>query len=388
MFSFLPIFLNKRIRCPIGAFIVALAALPAGAQTVDAPSTPKTSPSSGTSVDVSAAAKEAEQLFSRGAYDDAIDKATKNLDALKKDDPRLRYFRGRAALTLGFYGLARRDFSAIADFQPYPAWKAATYYVTLIDDLKALAPPKSFEILDEEGAVIFRVYYDRENEWSKAIVALLPEAYRINRELFGRDMHETPVFIFANPIRFQNFMTAHDGREPGAWAWAYGGIGGFYFCQNKTGGAEDLKSGWFRGTIVHEFNHSLITRIAGNARMPSWFKEGLAMTTEPNLAPERETQFENDFQTVIKADQLASLKIMTDSALFQKQVEARAVVKGDPYAQAWSMTSYFLTLVPPEKITPFLEAVRDSRDFDKTLRGFTKLSPDEFFEKWRAQARH
>lgn len=377
------------VRFPFWMLALSLAALPALAQTATTPSAAATkSPATGTSVDVAAAEKEVEKLYLNGSYDDVIAKATKALDDLKKDDPRLRYFRGRAALALGFYGLARRDFSAVGDFKPYEKWKPAPEYVALIDELKGLAPTKTFEIRDDEGAVVFRVYYDRENAWSKAIVDLLPAAYRINRELLGRDLRETPVFIFANPIRFQNFLTAHDGKEPGAWAWAFGGIGGFYFCQNKLGGAEDFKSPWFRGTVVHEFNHCLVSRISGNALMPSWFKEGLAMTTEPAIDSQRATQFEYDFQAIIKADELVSMKIMSDPALFQKQVEARDTVKCDPYAQAWSMTSFFLTLVAPEKLTPFLEAVRDSRNFDQTLQKFTGLTPDEFFEKWRLQARH
>jgi len=326
---------------------------------------------------------EVQTLFLHGDYDAAIEKATQALTSAK-GDPRLLYFRGYSAFDNSSYDSAYVDFKAIGDFKPYNKWDPARQFVNRMDEMKALAPPNTYEIKDNGGAVVFRVYYDVEDEWAQAVVALLPQASRINHDLFGEKAKETPVFIFSDSGRYHTFVHARTGLIPGTWTWDFGSPSGLYFCENKQAAAQDTKSAYFRGSIVHEYNHYAVGNITHGASLPTWFSEGLAMSTEPVLAPELQGQFGQGLRQAVEANSLLPMKTMTAYSSFQEAMEQQTahLRKSDPYNQGWSMTCYFLTLVPPAKITAFLEDVRDSRDFDKSLRKFTDLSPDEFYDGW------
>jgi len=373
----------QRLRVGRWALLLALL-IPlrlAGAQTVPSP---VAAPSS-TAVSSSWTPQELEvqTLLLSGNYSATIEKATQALTSAK-DDPRLLYFRGYAAFYIGSYGLAYDDLKAIGDFKPYNNWESAHIYVERIDKMKALAPPNTYEIKNSKGAAIFRVYYDVEDEWTQAVVALLPQAYRINHNLFNKNTPETPVFIFNDVGRFHTFVHVHSNSVPAPWAWDFGEASGLFFCETKSVAAQDTTSAYFRGSIVHEYNHCIVRNITGNASLPAWFKEGLAMSVEPLLAPQTQEQFGRGVRGAVEANSLLSMKAMTDWPSFQEAMEQQTahLKKCDPYDQGWSMTCYFLTLVPPAKITAFLEDVRDSRDFDKSLRKFTGLSPDEFYNGW------
>ncbi|PQV64013.1 hypothetical protein B1R32_10738 [Abditibacterium utsteinense] len=332
------------------------------------------------------AAREVEALFLRGDYDAAIAVSTKALESAT-DDTRLLYFRGYAAYSIGSFDQARRDMSAVHDFMSYVGWrKKAQELVEKIDALKAVAPAHLTEI-KVGNRVVFHVYTDGLNAWSKAIIDLLPHAYTINQALLGGKGPETTVFIFSDPKRYQQFEAVrYDNLAAGSWAWAIGDAAGLRFGQNVGMAPKSATSSYMRSSVVHECNHSFIRRLTNDLALPRWFEEGLAMTAGSRITPGDASAWEGAFQKASAADAILPLNEMTDFVLFRDANE-RAIKKQsltEPFGQALSMTTFFLALVAPSQLKPFLEEVRVTRNFDQALQKFTDLTPQEFYAQWRA----
>ncbi len=331
------------------------------------------------------AARQVAAILSRGDYDATMERSTQFLEKFP-DDPSLLYFRGYAAQTLGDYASAHRDLSVLGDFIPFKGWKNAQELVSKIESLQALAPVNATDI-EVQGRVVFHVFYDEENPWASAVVKLLPRAYEINRELLGQGPKPASVWIFSDQVRYKQFMALRGDNIPVSWLWAGGDLAGVYFCQNLPKmSPQDTNSAYFRTTVAHEFNHCAVQRVTTNITMPPWFVEGLAMSTAFYLAPKETERFRREFEQAWQANALLSSAQVNDRKYFQDTVEQGIAgkSKADPYAQGWSMTQYFLLLVPSAQVTQFLEEVHQSRDFDKALLKFTGLTPQEFFDAWHA----
>lgn len=338
-------------------------------------------------------ALEVETLFLAGDYNGTLNKGAQAIAKGGEIDARLLYFHGRAAYDIGLFDAARRDFSAIVEYRPYNGWDSARKYVAQIERVREMAPTNVTQVADDEGRLLFRVYCEEDNEWSKGIIALLPAAYRINRELLGQKTpsRELPVFIFSDATRFRNFVERGSPGKPfGSWAWAVGSSDGLCFCQHLNGVApQDVNSVYFRSTVVHELNHCFVKRITGNTILPRWFEEGLAMMAADTAVPEQKSEYEERFQKVLQNGALLSLSQESDHESFQTLTELFGLRRSqaDTFAQAWSMTESLVSILTPQKIKPFLEEVRATHSFDKALQHLAGLSPQEFYDQWREQLR-
>ncbi len=328
---------------------------------------------------------EIESLLMRGNYDEVIKKATPLLQDSKNGETRLLYLRGRAAYALGSYDVAQQDFSLVGDFTPSRRWPMGSDYVRRIEELKALAP-KNIREVKNGSDVIFRVYYDKESPWLDALIKLLPEAYSINSKLLNRSISETPVFVFSDFERFKNFYALNaNNTAPSSWAWAAGKSSGVYFSENHpvNTASHDFKGIYFQIAAAHEFNHTAVGRMVGGASLPNWFSEGLAMTTSPQVNSAVGDSYDKRVRKAKEANALLSMRDISRRESFRDSVESQNA--SDAYAQGYSMTVYLQALLTPEKLTPFLEEIRESRRFDAALTKFTGLTPDTFYASWLAE---
>lgn len=302
-------------------------------------------------------------------------------------DTRALYFGGYAAYSVGSFARARHDWSAVGDFKPYDNWASARDLTRKVEGLQRLAPLKTTDV-SIGGRVVFHVFFDERDAWTNAMIALLPRAYEINRQITGADARETPVFIFSDESRYTRFQAIrNDNVAMGSWAWAGGDASGLYLCQHLGDIVpQNTNSSYFRSTVVHELNHSLVRRLTGNAVIPRWFEEGLAMQPATRIAPDLATAYSWEWNTMRQASAILPLDDMTTQPGFREATERNLAHKSPaaPYSQAWAMTNYFLSLVPPANLPAFLEDVRAGRDFNRSLKKFTTLTPQDFYDKWRA----
>jgi hypothetical protein len=328
---------------------------------------------------------EIESLILRGNHEEVIRKSTPLLQKSKANEPRLLYLRGRSAYSLGLYNAAQQDFSQIGDFTPYHRWPLASDYIRRIEDLKGLMPKNIREVKNGQN-IPFRVYYDRESPWLDALIKLLPQAYAINSKLLNRSIAETPVFVFSDFERFKKFYALNaNNTTPSSWAWAAGKSSGVYFCENHPANtaSHDFNGIYFQIAAAHEFNHTAVGRIVGGASLPNWFSEGLAMMTSPQINPAVGHSYDTRVRKAKEANAILSMQDISRRESFRDSVESQN--GSDAYAQGYSMTYYLLSVLTPEKLTPFLEEVRESRRFDVALFKFTGLSPSAFYDAWLAE---
>jgi hypothetical protein len=329
--------------------------------------------------------REVELLVMRGSYDEAIKQAAPYLQTPQKSNPHLLYLRGRAAQSIGAFDKASQDFSLLGDFTPSRRWPTASTYLRKIQELKVLAPANVREVKNG-NQLLFRVYYDKESPWLEAVIKLLPQAYAINFNLVNKDLLETPVFVFSNFERFKKFYALNaNGIEPSSWVWAAGKSNGIYLCEEHplNTPSQDINSIYFQIAAAHEFNHCVVGRIIGGASLPNWFSEGLAMMTSPEINRAVGTSYDTRVRKVRKANAILSLRDISRRESFRESVESQN--GSDAYAQGYSMTFYLLSILTPEKLTPFLEEIRDTRRFDVALYKFTGLTQEAFYNAWLAE---
>lgn len=333
---------------------------------------------------------EVEAHVVRYGYDEAIKAASPALNGVVEADRRLSYWRGYAAWQIGYFGMAGHDFRQAGDYAPYRAWSAASDYLQKIEELKALAPVNVIEV-KEGPRTLFRVYFDEKSVWTRAIIEMLPRAYETSRAMIGREMYETPVMIFKDHARFEKFYQIRSGITAPAWAWAAGGMGGLYFCQGCPEASplvQDSESAYFKGTIVHEFNHCLVGRFAGTQQLPNWFKEGIALVAEGRNDEARCDDFKIRMQRVLRSRSLLPLAALSNWTSFAEKATAGindrklGLPAADPYAQSYYMASYFLSLLPEDGLNSFLTDVRAKGNFEAAFRQHTHLTSAAFYTQW------
>ncbi|HEX8463260.1 MAG TPA: hypothetical protein VF627_01460, partial [Abditibacterium sp.] len=167
------------------------------------------------------------RLCGEGFYDAVMARVTPFIAAAQeseppgKIDPRLFYWRGLAALRVGWFGMAREDMNAALQAK-VEAKESPQSVIEKIDRIEAVLPPQVFEVKSGENTV-FRVYYTQNDPVTRAVIETLPAAYRISADLFGADVIEQPVFIFNTYAQMLAFMAARGSTRAASWAWAYGG---------------------------------------------------------------------------------------------------------------------------------------------------------------------
>ena len=149
------------------------------------------------------------RIYNLGNYDEVIARATVFLNR-SGPDPKLLYLRGRAAYRIGWFGMAQADLVPLGTFRPWQSWPPASQLAGQVAAMRALCPPHVAE-LRSGHTVVFRVYTEVDNAWSKALAKTLPEAYEKVSQFYGTNLAETAVFVFQTGPRYNAFFRAFSG---------------------------------------------------------------------------------------------------------------------------------------------------------------------------------
>ena len=312
-------------------------------------------------------------------------------------DVRLAYLRGRSALKIGLFDQAAQDLGPLKGKAPIEKWSGADVLLEELRLLERIVPQNVHEV-SSGGRVAFRVYYDEDSPWTQAVIAALPRAYAVSRQMFGVEMSETPVFIFATYPRFRDFHIARWKKAPGSWVSCVGGVSGFCISpQNARGNSQmsDPRNARFRTVIAHEYNHTMARRIAGSGELPRWLSEGLAMTADTLMEPELVAQYTRQLARAMAVNALVDPAQLRRGNTFEASTEFGLAANdagqmaSSPYAQSLHMTTFLLGLLRQNRVslTQFLFELRGDKKFDATLANATGLAPQQFALAWLQNAR-
>ncbi len=340
-------------------------------------------------------------LYSYGRYDEVIDRVNRILSETDTQDNHLQYLRGAAEYKICWLAAAKTDLESLGDFRIDDQWPTAASLVLKIEALRA-ASPKNVHEVRCAGDVVFRVYSDDNNTWSSAIIKLLPEAFQIGRKLFDSKVIETPVFIFKDSARYANFCKLRfDNYHLASWEWAYGAFGLFVFCETNPQGAkpaEDTDGDYFRGTVVHEYTHTLIFRTLGTASLPTWMSEGIAEFAATKIAPRKIAKNTEAMRVCAEANVLLGLDTLNDETLFYgsyeiKMAEDRLLplgnrkIRSNCYEQSLNMVRYIMKYAGMRGFDRFINDYASSEDLNASFQdGIGKTMP-EFYDLWKRVGR-
>ncbi len=318
------------------------------------------------------------QLLSKGLYDEAIEKCTQWLEAYPEANGRLRYLRGRAYHGIGWFGSAEEDLAPLGDFAPWPNWPPASEMVAKIAEMRRLAPEHVKEI-KSGNRVLFRVYYDEDNAWTRALIAMLPDAWRKVGNFYKVDLDETAVFIFGDAARYNAFFRTWSGRFAKHWQWAGGESGVLIFCQRDPSGATLAKAGsdYFRGTALHEYSHLVCRRVLGHAPIPPWLSEGMASVCGALAAPQDIIQNDRDVLRIAAEGQWLPLEAMTDRDRFYANETSNLA-----YTQSFAMTRYLISQVGEAKVIQLLNLLASEANPDAAFKKALGMEQAQFYELW------
>lgn len=340
------------------------------------------------------------EMFQRGSYDEVISRTSALLDQAERPLPELLYLRGCAALRIAWFGAAERDLALLGTYRIGLQWPSASELLLQVQQMRSLCPAHS-EVVRVDGKIAFRVYYDTEEDWAQAIIKLLPDASRIGKTLFNAKTYETAVFIFSSRQcldRFENDLAIQ--KQPASWGWAKGNRGILFFSKTNGKGEQpgaDTNSDYFRGTVVHEYTHSLVHRAVGTLHLPTWMDEGIAMYAAHLITPRDKAYNDQVMRRCVKDHTLLSLRELDTSESFYAHVEKQSAYKLNPeqpydgpdaYAQALDMTSYLLPKDSQHDFCRFINAYCDSGDMETAFRSTFHRNLDSFYAAWRKHVTH
>ncbi len=336
-------------------------------------------------------------LFNRGAYEEVITNATALMNQAGQADPNMLYLRGYSHWQLCHFGAAADDFTPLGTFQPTPSSIPAAVLVAKIDGMRTFSP-KNVEEIKDAGGVLFRVYYDDDNAWTKAIRKQLLVAHQVDSKLFGFGTHENVVLIFNDYSRMQKFAALRFAGSTGSWAWAFASEGILCFCKFDGKGKEpgkDFESDYFKSTAVHEFSHALLGRRLRNVEIPKWYNEGIAVFAGSRVAPGDMDRNDTVLKRCFTEKTLVSLEELNDREAFNRIVEGETSKKDvmknlysgtDAYQQSFNMVRYLLlktSAAEREKLWSYCE---ESRDFGKSFQAAFGISMTDFYDLWKKEA--
>ena len=350
--------------------------------------------------------------YNRGFYDDIVRRAdaligdnpvpdafapnaaTASASANAAPDARLLFWRGKAFQRLGWWPEAVEDLTR-ADERKVPAQVGAGDAAAALQQIARLQAllPQQYRELSSGGDVVFRVYYTSDNPLAREIIARLPDAYRISRQMFGTDVLATPVFIFDSYPAFRAFyIERNGGKAPGSWVWAAGSRDGLFFSLQRPDGTDAVGNDpdYFHSTIAHEFNHAMFFHLMGTTPMPDWFVEGIAQVAGGVAAP-RDVAY-NDYTVarLFAVNALVPPAQLEQSDSFGAHTEVGAQldrmgagkISPSPYAQGYSMTRYLLSNLKRGQLEDFLNDVRDKNDFSAAFANNFGATIPEFYQSW------
>lgn len=133
-------------------------------------------------------------------------------DKGEKPDPRLFYFRGLASYQLGWFAESKADLTKAqeAGIISLPGGYGTALTLEAIEQQTPLLPPNTQEIR-QGNQVIARVHYFGMKNGAASVLALLPQAYRISRDMFGSEVPATTVLVFDTFEQFSAYDKAAAG---------------------------------------------------------------------------------------------------------------------------------------------------------------------------------
>ena len=245
------------------------------------------------------------------------------------------------------------------------------------------------------GKIAFRVHYDNDNEFSRAIIKLLPKAFETGRSLLGVEVYRTGVFIFATAERLQAFYSVRaPSATPASWYWAMGTTGIMIFSEANPRGdniVRHIGSDYFTGAIAHEYTHSILRRVLGTLAIPRWLDEGVAMYAGSRIGPSNLKVNDQSMRAQMDAGAVLALDQLESSADFNARVEdeyrirsanSEGAIRPRPYDQAFHMVRYLLTRGSANDLRRFLGQYAATGDFEASFQHIYGLTKDKFYEEW------
>lgn len=347
--------------------------------------------------------KNVERLLDIGANDEAIRLLSDEIEKAEakhiKVSPQSYFWRGKAALKIGWFSMARLDMQKVIASEHLPLHEQAKETLDELDKIEKALPPRVLEVT-LSGKVIFRVYYFDKNPLTRLIIQSLPEAYKVNVALLKTDVVELPVFIFNTQNQLKAFHKARKTQSSGSWVWATGGASSFQFCLEKPDGTPVslANPNYIRATVAHEYNHSVFSRAMGRVNIPKWFTEGLAQIAGGMVSPTDVIHNERTVFRLFKADMLIPMPLLKEGASFREHTEYgiavgqiskatnREMVGPNAYAQSYHMTRYLLKNMETSHLVKFLNEVRKHRSFEKGFQTYFGADVEQFFYAWHAES--
>lgn len=339
--------------------------------------------------------KEYGTLFERGFGDELIYKINAKIAEMGgAPDPRLLYFRGLAYHRLGWFDDAKADLeiAQAAKIVELPGGFPTQRGLNAIKRFATTMPPKMEEIRQGDR-VLFRLHYFNMEGGTATVQGLLPEAHRINSEMFGSDLRATTVLVFDTREQFHAFDTMLTGKEEKrSWVWAKSWGNFVLIClQAPDGNSISLKNhDHFVSTIVHEINHVMFRRLMGWSSQPGWFKEGLAQCAESQIRASFVDRNQRILKRLFENDALLSLEQLTGASYAEQTELGLTMLKGDDrksapdtYAQSYGLTKYLLDHISTAQLQSFLNRDRESKDFEGAFKDEFGMTPEQLDGMWR-----
>ena len=340
-------------------------------------------------------------MFERGFYDELIFNVNQKIEALLTEqratpDPRLLYFRGLSYYKLGWFPEAKADLLVAqqAGLSFLPGGFGVKWALNYIEERTPLLPSQVEEIRDGER-VTFRMHNSGMEGGTVMVMAMLPEAYRISRAMFGSDTAASTVYVFEDYQQFlAYYKKVYEGKNPGSWYAALAQQGVMWISLRDTEDVlrarEDRVA--FKTTVVHEFNHAMLSRLMGRTVLPRWFVEGLAQVAGAQVNPTYDSGKQRTLKRLFANNALLPIDKLDDYESFAEQTELGISMRKegeragapDPYAQGYGMTKYLLDNISTAQLQNFLNRVRETDDFKTSFGDEFGFSLDQFYQGWKA----
>jgi len=318
------------------------------------------------------------EALKRGQYEQVIDRTSDVIEETEQAVPEYHYLRGLAAYSIGWFALAEEDMAPLAEGTEARQWPEAPKVVSRVAQLREIGPQQVYEVRNG-GEVLFRVYYDVDDKWTRSLIAALDDAYRAVTGFYGVTMSETAVFVFADKERRAAFSQVLFGRAPSEWAWASATNGMLFFCPYAPGYETRQSPSQLPDTIAHEYSHCLTHRVLGTAAMPTWLDEGLAMHCA-SLLRAREVE-ENDIAITRMwvADRIMPLRMISDRGVFRDTGTA-----ADAYTQGYAMVRFALSEMGRDGLLAMLNDLKADGRFEAAMGQVWNGGLNGFYEDWLA----
>lgn len=318
------------------------------------------------------------QAFQRGAYEDVIQRTTALLEEQEQPDPACLFLRGIAAYRIAWFGQAEADLSQLLDYQQEARWPSAKAILERIARSREVAPAKVQEI-GAGGKVLFRVYYDVDDKWTRALMASLRDIHPRVSAFYGVTMAETAVFVFADKERHAAFVETLTGEAPHGWAWASGANGMLIFTPYMPGDTYRVSASQLPETAAHEFSHCLIHRVLGTTAVPMWLDEGLAMYCGSLIRPDKNQENDIALTRMWTGEEILPLRAVTNRNTFYDERIA-------PYAytQGFAMVRFLLATMGRDDLLVLLNSLKQEGHIEQAMRQMWQGGLEGFYEDWLA----